>query len=59
MLTIQVSKKGPYLLKGEVNVVFDDGTVETNTGLVALCRCGGSSNKPYCDGTHTNIGFAG
>jgi CDGSH-type Zn-finger protein len=34
----------------------DGDTVETVSG-VALCRCGGSSNKPYCDGTHTRIGF--
>jgi CDGSH-type Zn-finger protein len=54
---------GPYLLKNDAaSPVFmclqkaDGDTVETASG-VALCRCGGSSNKPYCDGTHTRIGF--
>jgi CDGSH-type Zn-finger protein len=57
LFKVQVGEKGPYILKGDVNMVFDDGTEEIKAGVVALCRCGKSSNKPYCDGTHTNIGF--
>jgi CDGSH-type Zn-finger protein len=58
-LLVNVSKKGPYILKGDVKLVYDDGTGETKSGVVALCRCGGSSKKPFCDGTHTRNGFAG
>ena len=56
--TIVVKKNGPYvvtnckLLKG-----LFDGKVYQTSGTVALCRCGGSKNKPYCDGTHSRIGF--
>jgi CDGSH-type Zn-finger protein len=58
-LKIQVTKKGPYIVTGDVKVVFDNGTEDLKTGVVAFCRCGGSSKKPYCDGTHTIIGFTG
>jgi CDGSH-type Zn-finger protein len=50
---------GPYLVKGPFRIVdvngneFDLGGRET----VALCRCGGSTKKPFCDGTHSKIGF--
>ena len=58
--TIKPSADGPYLvtncrsLKGLV-----DGTEYQTEGTIALCRCGGSKNKPYCDGTHATIGFSG
>lgn len=44
-LTIRAKKNGPYLVIKEGNVVF------------ALCRCGHSNNKPYCDGSHAKAGF--
>ena len=56
--TIVARKNGPYLvthcqiLKGSA-----DGKVHDTAGTVALCRCGGSANKPFCDGTHNTIGF--
>ncbi len=56
---IQVSKRGPYILKGDVTLTHPDGHEEDLKGVIALCRCGGSSKKPFCDGTHTNIGFQG
>ena len=43
---------GPVFLRGRVDL--GDGTVEAR---VALCRCGASKNKPYCDGAHTKAGF--
>ena len=52
-------ENGPYLVKGPVTVRDVDGTeyhLERET--IALCRCGGSTNKPFCDGTHSKIGFA-
>jgi CDGSH-type Zn-finger protein len=56
---VQVSKKGPYIINGNVKIIFPDGTEQDHTGVIALCRCGGSGKKPFCDGTHTNIGFKG
>ena len=55
--TVQVNKGGPYLIKGKFVFVGTDVKEEIKEGSVALCRCGGSSNKPFCDGTHRKIGF--
>ena len=57
-VTITTRPNGPYLIKGPIRIVDPDGkefTVQADT--VALCRCGGSTNKPFCDGTHSKIGF--
>ena len=59
ILKIQVSPNGPYLIKTECLIVHSDGKEETKTGTVALCRCGASSNKPYCDGSHRKVEFEG
>jgi uncharacterized Fe-S cluster protein YjdI len=59
ILKIEVSAKGPYLIKTECLIVHSDGREETKKGTVALCRCGASANKPYCDGHHRKIGFEG
>ncbi len=59
IMKIQVTTNGPYLIKTECLIVHSDGREETKTGTVALCRCGASGNKPYCDGTHRKIGFEG
>ncbi|MFI5236810.1 MAG: (4Fe-4S)-binding protein [Ignavibacteriales bacterium] len=56
-ITVQVSKNGPYLVKGKFVFVGTDGKEEIKEGSIALCRCGGSNNKPFCDGTHRKIGF--
>lgn len=50
---------GPYLVKGPARIVDADGTAYDTTGrsVIALCRCGGSMTKPFCDGTHSKIGF--
>jgi CDGSH-type Zn-finger protein len=56
--TITVRPNGPYLVKGSYEILDADGnpfTVEREQ--IALCRCGGSTNKPFCDGTHSKIGF--
>ena len=55
--TVQVNKGGPYLIKGKFVFVGADGKEEIKEGSVALCRCGGSNNKAFCDGTHRKIGF--
>jgi CDGSH-type Zn-finger protein len=57
-VTITTRPNGPYLVKGPITIVDPDGKefkVEGDT--VALCRCGGSTRKPFCDGTHSKIGF--
>ena len=56
---IVARKNGPYLVTScQMLKEYADGTVYDTAGTVALCRCGGSSNKPFCDGTHNKIGFA-
>jgi CDGSH-type Zn-finger protein len=59
-VTIRVRKNGPYVVDGDgVRIVDWDGREYRAERLpVALCRCGGSTNKPFCDGTHSKIGFA-
>ena len=49
---------GPYLVKGSVLILDADGNqFPVERATVALCRCGGSTTKPFCDGTHSKIGF--
>jgi CDGSH-type Zn-finger protein len=55
---------GPLLyenrLHSESGSIYDSRGEEITSGeKVALCRCGGSDNKPFCDGTHAKIGFSG
>lgn len=59
MLSIEILKNGPILIKTECSIRHSDGSEEIKTGTTALCRCGASSTKPYCDGTHNNTGFQG
>lgn len=49
---VVILPKGPIYMEGSFEVVHADGNVETKEGKVALCRCGYSKNKPYCDGAH-------
>ena len=60
MPKIKVAENGPLLLSGADSVTrFPDGKSYAVEGNAALCRCGGSQNKPFCDGTHAKIGFTG
>jgi CDGSH-type Zn-finger protein len=59
---ITVRKNGPYRVEapeGSIELVDADGNKYDLTGKTAfaLCRCGASVNKPFCDGTHSKIGF--
>ena len=56
-VTVKVMPNGPLLVSGTLQVTDKDGNTETKTKNNAFCRCGGSSNKPYCDGTHSKIEF--
>jgi uncharacterized Fe-S cluster protein YjdI len=58
-LEVRASANGPLLLRGRVRVVAADGSVLYDGDRAALCRCGGSGNKPFCDGTHRTNGFCG
>ena len=54
---IIVSKDGPYDVEGGVRFEDPDGNTPESVEHYTLCRCGGSKNKPFCDGTHWHIGF--
>ena len=56
---ITVRPNGPYLVQGDVELHDPTGkAVPVQPGAtIALCRCGGSTTKPFCDGTHSKIGF--
>ena len=57
-ITIRGRENGPYMIAGEAEYVSIDGEVQVTQGkVVSLCRCGGSCNKPLCDGSHRRIGF--
>lgn len=49
---VKVLSKGPVLIEGLLTVTHSDGKVEEKEGVIAICRCGYSKNKPYCDGAH-------
>ena len=58
LVTIRPSKNGPLIVEGQVELFDTEGnTIAVDKPRIALCRCGASSNKPFCDGTHSQIGF--
>jgi CDGSH-type Zn-finger protein len=57
-VTVTTRPNGPYLIKGAIRILDPDGKEFPVQGdTVALCRCGNSANKPFCDGTHGRVGF--
>lgn len=56
---VEVRANGPLLVTGTLNVTDAQGITVLKTKKTAFCRCGGSANKPYCDGTHGKINFVG
>ncbi len=56
-LTVSLLENGPLLCKGNIEVCSGTGRRINRTLEVALCRCGASKDKPYCDGSHVAIGF--
>lgn len=61
-INVLAKKNGPYVVSGDLsqlNLTDADGNKYDLAGkqAVALCRCGASVNKPFCDGTHSRIGF--
>lgn len=56
---VEVAKNGPLMVYGNIKVKHHDGSESTKNRVTAFCRCGASSNKPYCDGSHKKINFEG
>ncbi len=61
-LIIRCRENGPYVIQGAVRIVDHLGNVFTpppGKDTIALCRCGQSQHKPFCDGAHKHCGFQG
>ncbi|GAA0380628.1 hypothetical protein GCM10009530_34200 [Microbispora corallina] len=58
LVTVTPCEDGPLLLRGPFTLVTQDGrTIDPGRATVALCRCGRSGTKPFCDGSHKLVGF--
>ena len=64
-VTITVRENGPFVIAGDdmarVRLVDHQGQEVPTAGrkAISLCRCGASTKKPFCDGTHSKVGFRG
>ena len=56
---ILIKPNGPILVTTDCVITHSNGEQEIKKGSIALCRCGASANKPYCDGSHRKIDFKG
>jgi CDGSH iron-sulfur domain-containing protein 3 len=57
-ITVTTLDNGPLILTGSIRLLDAEGNpFETRGRKVALCRCGASAQKPFCDGSHAKIGF--
>ena len=56
---ISIRPNGPYLVEGDCELLDPQGNKMDTTGRakIALCRCGASAQKPFCDGTHNKVNF--
>jgi CDGSH-type Zn-finger protein len=57
VLEVTGTKDGPLKVSGPLEIVSGTGRTVQRTSETWLCRCGGSANKPYCDGSHARLGF--
>jgi CDGSH-type Zn-finger protein/uncharacterized Fe-S cluster protein YjdI len=57
LLAIDPQPDGPLQVRGNLEITSGTGRVVARVTSTRLCRCGGSANKPFCDGTHARIGF--
>ncbi len=58
-LSVLPARNGPLQMRGNLEICAGTGRTVKRVTAANLCRCGGSSNKPFCDGTHARIGFVG
>ena len=57
---IRIRDNGPFVVEGPVTIVDAEGTefvLSADKPAIALCRCGDSKNRPFCDGSHKECGF--
>ena len=55
--TVEPRPNGPLFVRGRLKIVDADGRLIREDTRLALCRCGASENKPFCDGSHRRVGF--
>jgi CDGSH-type Zn-finger protein/uncharacterized Fe-S cluster protein YjdI len=55
--TVEPRPNGPLFVRGRLKILGPDGHVIREDTRLALCRCGASQNKPFCDGSHRRVGF--
>lgn len=58
-ISVSLVENGPLLVKGTVEIAYPDGSTVQREKNTAFCRCGASTDKPFCDGTHRKVGFTG
>lgn len=58
-LGVRLIPDGPLIISGNLTIFAGSGRKAWQGNNVALCRCGASANKPFCDGSHTAVGFKG
>jgi CDGSH-type Zn-finger protein len=57
-VTVTACANGPLIVRGDIDLVDEHGEpLDGHRRTMALCRCGASANRPFCDGTHKTIGF--
>jgi uncharacterized Fe-S cluster protein YjdI len=56
---VETTPNGPLMVYGNVTIKDSTGNLTKKNNATAFCRCGASSNKPFCDGSHKKIGFEG
>ena len=57
ILAVDPETDGPLRMRGNMELISGTGRVAARVTQARLCRCGGSANRPFCDGTHAKIGF--